>query len=302
MAAGGQTDAVNILLAVVAVLGVSLSGPLMAATAAPVLAIAFWRNALATGLLAPFALTGHRAAIVAQSRRGRLLALIAGAALAAHFSTWVAALKLTSVAAATALVSMQVLFVIAIDALRGRRATAAVVGGALLAVLGVAAISGVDLAVSREALLGDALALAGGLFAAVYVVVGAHLRTTLSTTAYTFTCYGICSVILVLACLLFGVPLWGWSLRVWGLIVAVTVCAQLLGHSVINHLLAVMSPVVVSLLLLLEVPGAALIAAAALGQSPPWGTYAGIALILAGLALVTAANGRRRPVEPLVAD
>src|SRR5690606_36720892 len=75
-AAGGQTDAVNILLAVVAVLGVSLSGPLMAATAAPVLAIAFWRNALATGLLAPFALTGHRAAIVAQSRRGLLLALI----------------------------------------------------------------------------------------------------------------------------------------------------------------------------------------------------------------------------------
>ena len=40
--------AVTPFLAVVAVLGVSASGPLMAATAAPAFAIAFWRNAAAT--------------------------------------------------------------------------------------------------------------------------------------------------------------------------------------------------------------------------------------------------------------
>ncbi|WP_313408993.1 DMT family transporter [Aeromicrobium sp.] len=292
----------NVVLALVAVLGVSLSGPLMAATAAPVLAIAFWRNAMATGLLAPFALTRHRAAITGQTRNGWGLSIVAGAALAAHFACWVASLKLTSVAVATALVSMQVLFVIAIDALRGRRATASVVGGSLLALAGVAAISGVDLSLSRDAIIGDGLALAGGLFAAIYVVTGARVRETLSTTAYTFTCYGICSAILLVACLATGVPLSGWSARAWVLIVAVMVCAQLLGHSVINHLLAVMSPVVVSLLLLLEVPGAALVAAAFLDESLQWATYAGIVLILAGLAVVTAANGRARRVEPLVAD
>ena len=59
--------------------------------------------------------------------------------------------------------------------------------------------------------------------------------------------------------------------------------AQLLGHSVFNHLLATMSPTVVSLVLLLEVPGAALLAAVFLGQAPPWGVYAGLLLILAGL-------------------
>ena len=166
----------NWVLAMVAVLGVSLSGPLMAATAAPVLAIAFWRNAMATGLLAPFALTRHRQAITTQTRHGWGLSIVAGAALAAHFACWVGSLKLTSVAAATALVSMQVLFVIAIDALRGQRSSAAVVGGALLALVGVAAISGVDLSLSREALLGDALALAGGPFAAIFVLPGARVR------------------------------------------------------------------------------------------------------------------------------
>lgn len=292
----------NLVLAMVAVIGVSMSGPLMAATAAPALAIAFWRNAMATGLLAPFALTRHRSAITGQDRHGWLLACVAGAALAAHFACWVASLKLTSVAAATALVSMQVLFVIAIDALRGRRAAPAVVGGSLLAVLGVVAISGVDLSISADAIRGDALALAGGLFAAIYVIAGARVRETLSTTAYTFTCYGICSAILLVACVASGVSLGGWSAQAWLMIVAVMVCAQLLGHSVINHLLAVMSPVVVSLMLLLEVPGAALLAAAFLGESLPWATYGGIVLILAGLAVVTAASGRARQPETLVAD
>ena len=42
----------NALLAVVAILGVSASGPLMAATTAPALAIAFWRNAAASAVTA----------------------------------------------------------------------------------------------------------------------------------------------------------------------------------------------------------------------------------------------------------
>ena len=46
----------------------------------------------------------------------------------------------------------------------------------------------------------------------------------------------------------------------------------------------------VSLVLLLEVPGASLLAAAFLGQAPPWGTYAGLVLVLAGLALVVSSR------------
>jgi drug/metabolite transporter (DMT)-like permease len=42
----------------------------------------------------------------------------------------------------------------------------------------------------------------------------------------------------------------------------------------------------VSLVLLLEVPGASVLAAAILGQIPPPGAVAGLAVILAGTALV----------------
>jgi drug/metabolite transporter (DMT)-like permease len=84
--------------------------------------------------------------------------------------------------------------------------------------------------------------------------------------------------------------LWGYPLPQWGLLVLVTSTAQLMGHSVFNHLLATTSPTLVSLALLLEVPGASLLAAGILGQVPPPGAVAGLALVLAGTALVIVHN------------
>src|SRR3954453_13529942 len=92
---------------VVGIFAVSTSGPLMAATAAPALAIAFWRNGLATGVLLPGPLIRHRAELRSPGRREVMLAGLAGALLAVHFATWVPSLRYTSVASATALVSTQ---------------------------------------------------------------------------------------------------------------------------------------------------------------------------------------------------
>ena len=91
----------------------------------------------------------------------------------------------------------------------------------------------------------------------------------------------------------------GYDARAWALLVLVTLTAQLLGHSVFNYLLDRIRPVVVSLALLLEIPGAALIAAVLLGQVPPAGVFVGLVLILAGMALVVlAAAPARRQRSP----
>lgn len=291
----------NVLLAVLGVVGVSLSGPIMAATAAPALAIAFWRTALATAVLAPVALTRGRAELRALDARGWRTSAFAGLMLALHFATWITALTLTSVAAATALVATQLVWVVLLERLRGTPVARPVVAGSLVAISGVLVVSGVDLSVSREALAGDVCALLGGVFAALYLVAGESVRRTLSTTGYTAVCYGICAGVLAVACAVGGVPLVGFDGEDWLLIVAVTLVAQLGGHSVFNHLLAVMSPTVVSLFILLEVPGAALLAAVLLGQAPAWGVYAGLALMLAGLAVVTLAR-RPAPTEVPLAE
>lgn len=299
----GHDRQVNLLLAAVAIVGVSASGPLMAYAAAPAMAIGFWRNALGTVVLAPFGWRRTVRELAGLDARGRWTIGFAGLMLALHFATWIYGLQLTSVAAATAMVSMQVVFVVLIDRVRGRRAPRQVVFGVALAIVGVLVITGVDFALSPRALSGDVLALAGGLTAALYLVAGSSLRVAavgtaprepISTTSYAVGCYAVCAIVLGVACLVARDDFVGYERSTWLAIIAVTVCAQLLGHTILNHLLAVMSPSLIALLLLLEVPGAALLAGWFLGQRPAAGVYLGLVVILAGLAVVTL---RRNPPE-----
>jgi drug/metabolite transporter (DMT)-like permease len=288
---GGEDVLVRtLLLMAVGVLAVSLSGPLMAAMVVPPLAIAFWRNAMATALLAPSAVSARRTELTGLGGRRLLLVSASGLALALHFGTWVTSLTLTSVASATALVCLQIGWVVAWQLLRGERFRAGVVAGLVVAFAGVLVVSGVDLTLSVEALVGDLLALVGGMAAAAYMLVGSRARRTMTTTTYTFVCYGTCALFLAVACLVSGQELAGYDGRQWLLLLAVTLTAQLMGHSVFNHLLATTGPMVVSLALLLEVPGAALLAAWILGQRPPLEALLGLLVILVGMALVVLNN------------
>ena len=275
-----------IFLSILGVIGVSASGPIMAATAAPVLAIAFWRNLLGAALMGGPAVLSKRAEFAALRKADYRRLVIAAVALALHFVCFITALKLTSVAAATALVCLQVAWIALFNAVLGSRAPRAVVAGLGVAFLGVVVITGFDVSLSRDALLGDVLALAGGALAGVYQMAGASARRTMSTGTYTTICYGACAVILLALCALTGQPIVGFTPAAWVGIFAVTLLAQIMGHSVFNHLLAVMSPLVVSMIILLEIPGAAILAAIFLGEKLPAGTYGGLVLILVGLAVV----------------
>jgi drug/metabolite transporter (DMT)-like permease len=299
------------LLLAVGILGVSTSGPLIAATAAPALAIAFWRNALASAVLVPItvlpAVAGRRhpkaaAAGAAVERVGRLRGLdrrawgacaVAGVLLAAHFGTWVPSVTMTSVAAATALVCIQPVWAALLATHGGRAVGRQTWLGIALAVLGVLLVTGADVTVSGRAVAGDVLALVGGVFGAGYVTVGERVRSTVSTTIYTAVCYTVCALTLLAVCLLAGVPLVGYDPKAWLLIVAVTIGAQFLGHSVLNRILDRVSATVLSVAILLEVPGAAALAFVFLDQRPPLLALPGLALVLVGLAVVVA--GARPP-------
>lgn len=274
----------------IGVVAVSMSGPLMAAMVVPPLAIAFWRNGFATVSLAPTAMTRGRPELASMGRRRLILVAGSGLALAFHFATWITSLTLTSVASATAIVCLQVAWVAVWQLTRGERFNRGVVLGLALAFAGVLVVSGVDFTLSPEALLGDGLALVGGMAAAAYTVIGSRARRSVSTTTYTFVCYGTCALILAVACLVSGQDLGGYPARQWGLLVLVTLTAQLLGHSVFNHLLATTGPMLVSLALLLEVPGAALLAAWFLHQTSPAGVLVGLAVIVSGMTCVVLNN------------
>jgi drug/metabolite transporter (DMT)-like permease len=279
----------------VAVLSVSASAPLIAYAAAPGLAIAFWRNALAVGVLGPAtAVTGRArvARLVTTDRRTLAVCVLSGLALAVHFGTWVPSVKLTTVATSTALVCTTPIWSAIIATVQGVRLPVATWIGIGLAVLGTVLATGVDLAVSGEAFLGDLLALTGGVAAAVYTALGARARAVLSTTVYTTICYSVCALALLVVCLASGTALGGYPANTWLAIATITLFPQLLGHNLVNYALQRVPATTVNVLLLLEVPGAALLGWLLIGQLPRAASLPGLAILVAGVVVVLVGAAR----------
>ena len=293
----------NFFIAALGVLGVASSGPLIAATlgatTVSALAIAFWRNAIGAVVMATQTLVREPGQFGGISWREFRWSLFAAVALALHFACFITSLQLTSVAAATALVCLQSGWIAVFQLFRGARHRWPVLAGLGMAFGGVVAITGFDMGSSPGSLLGDLLAVAGGALAGLYTLAGGKARQSMTTGTYTTLCYGMCAILVAVLAAFSGQPLTGFDAGGWLGILAITVCAQLVGHTAFNHLLATMSPLLVSMIILLEIPGAALLAAVFLQETLPVGTYAGLALILAGLAVVvlgqrSEAAGRRR--------
>lgn len=288
----------DLVLMAVGLAAVSTSGPLMAATAAPALAVAMWRNAFALVAIAPVAAATRLDELRALTARERRWAVGAGVLLAGHFATWVPSLRYTSVASATAIVCTQPVWVALIARATGHQVPRRTWVGIAIALVAVVVLTGVDFSLEPRALWGDVLALLGGVFAAFYTVAGGEVRRSVSTTTYTLLCYSTAGLAMLVVCVLAGVDLVGYGGRTWLQLLALTAGAQLLGHSLFNLVLRTTSPTVVSLVLLLEVPGAAVIAAAFLGQVPPLAALPAAVLLLAGLGIVVSA--RPDDVEPAI--
>ena len=286
-----------------AVAAVSTAAPLVRVADAPTLAIAFWRNALALPVLALLVVRStrglRRAGGPVLDRREWRLSVVAGLFLGAHFATWIPSLSFTSVASSVALVSTQPVWAALIARGRGEYVPAGAWWGIGSAVAGAVVLSGVDLAVDPRALFGDLLALIGGVLAAAYVTVGAEVRRTVPTTVYALACYGVAAGALLVVCLVGRQPLAGsdYDATTWLALVAMVAGPQLLGHTVVNRVLGTTSPTLVSVAILFEIVGSALLAWVAFDEVPPASAIPAAILIGAGVVLVVRSGAE----EPSVA-
>ena len=285
----GKSDLVRLG---VGILGIGSSGPLIALSTMPIPSLIFWRNlggALAT---APFALKHSL------HRRGVKWSLAAGVVLALHFIGFFMAMRMTSVAAGTALVALQPIFASIFIKVTGGHIPSKAWLGMAISFIGVLLISGIDFSLDRKSFMGDVAAIISAALAALYVMWGSKAQETLETTSYTSICYAMCAITALPIALVGGYQVWGFPSREWWVLLALIAGAQILGHSMFNSALKRVSPAVVSLIVFFEVPVAAIIAKIfTIGNQPSGAIIPGVILILGGCTLVVL---RTRPSKEQV--
>lgn len=275
------------------VIGIGTSGPVIALSSMPIIALIFWRNLGGFLLVAPWAdwkqLFGKP-----NMWRSVLIASAAGLALALHFFGFFLAMRLTSVATGTALAALQPIFAAFFVRILGGRITRRVWIGMIVAFVGVLVITGVDFQISKDAFIGDLVAIACAALAAIYTIIGARVRETMSTATYTSIVYLTCVIFSISISVIAGVQLWGFPKVEWFYLIALIVGAQIMGHTILNFTLKSVSPVIASTVVFFEVPVSALLAFWWIGQLPPLGTIPGLLLILLGCAIFSIRQNEKK--------
>src|SRR4030066_2544007 len=164
---------------------------------APALIIATYRMVFASLILLPFAL--HKKAGRGWGRNEIGWLLLSGLFLSLHFAFWIASFKYTSVASSVVLVTTHPIFVgIGGWLFLKERLGLNLIFGIALSVLGSGLISYGDMSLSKEALIGDGLALMGAIAASGYLLVGRKMRKGQVLLSYIFPVYSTAGLILIL--------------------------------------------------------------------------------------------------------
>jgi drug/metabolite transporter (DMT)-like permease len=276
------------LIVLFAVFFVSLSAILIRLSNAPAIAIAAHRMLYTAALTLPLAM---RSGLQVPDKRSGLLLLLGGLVLALHFATWIRSLSLTSVASATILVSVHPIVVTIGGALLlGEIITRRVVVLMIVALAGTAIIAAGG-GFESAALTGNLLALAGGITAGIYFLIGRFLRRTLSTPVYTLGIYTIAGVVLLAWALVAGIPLLTYSGREYLIFIGLAVFPTLLGHSLFSWSLRYLNPAFVSISILGEPIFSSIMAAILFAELPGPSTIVGGSLVVVALYLLL----RRKP-------
>jgi len=281
---------------VLALIGVSFGSIFVRLAAAPALAVALWRMTFASAAVVPVAALASRPRGPA---RPVAVAAAAGGLLALHFATWISSLDYTTVARSVLLVNTAPVFVAVIAWVSGRDAPTSRVWAAIGLALAGAAIIGLEGLADPGTGLGHALAVAGAVAMAGYLVLAREAQRALSYLSYVAVAYGAAAVCLWVAVLLSGTRWHGFESGTWAAIAGMAVVSQLVGHGGYNWSLRHLQPAYVSIALTGEPVVAAVLAWWLLGEPVTAQTALGGALVLAAILLASRpARARAQPARP----
>ena len=272
------------LLLPIGIIAISTASIFIKLCDAPALVIAAYRLTLASLLLLPFA--GYKK--IWQSWTGSELRwlILSGIFLALHFAFWIASLKFTSVASSVVLVSTNPLFV-GLGAWLFFKEPLGwnLIWGITLSFLGSGLISFGDVALSKEALMGDGLALLGAITASGYLLVGRKMRKGQDLLSYIFPVYSAGAIVLIAISLAFQKPFFGYPSSTYLYLFLLALVPQLIGHTTLNWALKYLPASMVAIAILGEPVGSTILAFFVLGEGLTSLKIIGGILIFAGILI-----------------
>ena len=167
--------------------------------------------------------------------------------LALHFATWITSLEETSVASSVILVTSHPLFVAIMSHYMFKERLKAIgYVGIIVAFSGIIVLSLGDLDMGGSNFRGDILAIIGSIAAGTYILGGRKSRRKVPLVPYVFIVYGICTVCLLVACIIFSVPLHPLPLKEYELFILMAIIPTIFGHTLYNYALKYVKAQVVS--------------------------------------------------------
>ena len=270
----------------IGVISVSTSAILVKVSTAPAGVIAFYRLFFSVLFMLPIFLLKYVPELRLITKRDWVYSMIAGVFLAFHFILWFESLNYTSVASSTVLVTLQPLFAFLGTYLffKERFSGKAILSG-LAAIIGSVIISWGDLKISGSALYGDILALIACALITANFMFGQTVRQRLSLITYTFIVYSISTITLLFYVLMKKEPLLPYGTNDWVYFILLALVPTLLGHTLFNWSLKYLSTSTISMAILFEPVGAAILAYFLLSEAITWTQFLGGGIVIAGVSL-----------------
>ncbi|MEH7393464.1 DMT family transporter [Bacillus sp. JJ1503] len=270
----------------IGVLSVSTSAILVKVSSAPSGVIAFYRLLFTVLFMLPIFLIKYVPELRLITRRDWLFSIIAGVFLAFHFILWFESLNYTSVASSTVLVTLQPLFAfVGTYFFFKEKFSMKAIISSVIAVLGSVVISWGDFKISGSALFGDILALIACALITANLLFGQDVRKRLSLVTYTFIVYSISTITLFFYVIIKQEPLLPYPTSDWVYFILLALFPTLMGHTIFNWSLKWLSTSTISMAILFEPVGAALLAYYLLQESVSWSQIIGGCIIIIGVSL-----------------
>ncbi|MDX2244417.1 MAG: DMT family transporter [Leptolyngbyaceae cyanobacterium bins.302] len=221
-------------------------------------------------------------------------AIAAGFALAIHFATWITSLAFTSIAASTALVTTNPIWIALLSWWwMGEKPTLKLLIGIGVALTGALLIGlgGIhQTSTGSQPLLGDGLALVGAWAASFYLLLGREAQKNgLGIGGYVAVAYTTAAIVLVPLPFLAQASYTHYSLTVYGYILLTALIPQLIGHTSFNWVVRWLSPTLVTLILLFEPVLSSLLAFVLFAEIPGSTVLCGALVLLIGVAIAALA-------------